>query len=247
VNCSVKLADMHILVVDDDQAVRDSLTRSLQYSGYEVATASDGVEALAQLAALRVDAVIMDVMMPRLDGLETTRVLRSTGNDVPILILTARDAVGDRVDGLDAGADDYMVKPFALDELLARLRALTRRSKPDTPPESDAPGATSAGPQVLSFEGLTLDLQTREVTRNGRRISLTRTEFALLQTFLENPRRVLERSWLLNEVWGFDFPTTANSLEVYIGYLRRKTEAPGEPRLIHTVRGIGYVLRETAP
>lgn len=246
-NCSVKLADMHILVVDDDQAVRDSLTRSLQYSGYEVATASDGVEALAQLAALRVDAVIMDVMMPRLDGLETTRVLRSTGNDVPILILTARDAVGDRVDGLDAGADDYMVKPFALDELLARLRALTRRSKPDTPPESDAPGATSAGPQVLSFEGLTLDLQTREVTRNGRRISLTRTEFALLQTFLENPRRVLERSWLLNEVWGFDFPTTANSLEVYIGYLRRKTEAPGEPRLIHTVRGIGYVLRETAP
>lgn len=246
-NCSVKLADMHILVVDDDQAVRDSLARSLQYSGYEVATASDGVEALAQLAALRVDAVIMDVMMPRLDGLETTRVLRSTGNDVPILILTARDAVGDRVDGLDAGADDYMVKPFALDELLARLRALTRRSKPDTPPESDAPGATSAGPQVLSFEGLTLDLQTREVTRNGRRISLTRTEFALLQTFLENPRRVLERSWLLNEVWGFDFPTTANSLEVYIGYLRRKTEAPGEPRLIHTVRGIGYVLRETAP
>nr|NLI51693.1 response regulator transcription factor [Propionibacterium sp.] len=237
---------MHILVVDDDQAVRDSLARSLQYSGYEVATAADGVEALAQLATLRMDAVIMDVMMPRLDGLETTRMLRSTGNDVPILILTARDAVGDRVDGLDAGADDYMVKPFALDELLARLRALTRRNKPETQPETDTAGA-AAGPQVLSFEGLTLDLQTREVSRNGRRISLTRTEFALLQTFLENPRRVLERSWLLNEVWGFDFPTTANSLEVYIGYLRRKTEAPGEPRLIHTVRGIGYVLRETAP
>ncbi len=237
---------MHILVVDDDQAVRDSLARSLQYSGYEVATAADGVEALAQLAALRVDAVIMDVMMPRLDGLETTRMLRGTGNDVPILILTARDAVGDRVDGLDAGADDYMVKPFALDELLARLRALTRRSKPESHTESDAAGA-AAGPQILTFEGLSLDLQTREVTRNGRRISLTRTEFALLQTFLENPRRVLERSWLLNEVWGFDFPTTANSLEVYIGYLRRKTEAPGEPRLIHTVRGIGYVLRETAP
>jgi two-component system, OmpR family, response regulator MprA len=235
---------MHILVVDDDQAVRDSLARSLQYSGYDVVTACDGVEALAKLSGLKADAVVMDVMMPRLDGLETTRVLRSTGNDVPILILTARDAVGDRVDGLDAGADDYMVKPFALDELLARLRALTRRSKP----EPAADGTTAhQGTQTLSFDGLSLDLQTREVTRHGRRISLTRTEFALLQTFLENPRRVLERGWLLNEVWGFDFPTTANSLEVYIGYLRRKTEGPGESRLIHTVRGIGYVLRETAP
>jgi len=237
---------MHILVVDDDQAVRDSLTRSLQYSGYEVVAASDGVEALAQLSAARPDAVVMDVMMPRLDGLETTRMLRTSGNDVPILILTARDAVGDRVDGLDAGADDYMVKPFALDELLARLRALTRRSKAEAAAEADG-GGVHGGPQTLAFEGLSLDLQTREVTRNGRRISLTRTEFALLQTFLENPRRVLERSWLLNEVWGFDFPTTANSLEVYIGYLRRKTEGPGEVRLIHTVRGIGYVLRETAP
>ena len=234
---------MHILVVDDDQAVRDSLARSLQYSGYDVVTASDGVEALAKLAGEKADAVVMDVMMPRLDGLETTRVLRSTGNDVPILILTARDAVGDRVDGLDAGADDYMVKPFALDELLARLRALTRRNKPE--PTDGTPA--HQGTQVLSFDGLSLDLQTREVTRHGRRISLTRTEFALLQTFLENPRRVLERGWLLNEVWGFDFPTTANSLEVYIGYLRRKTEQEGEPRLIHTVRGIGYVLRETAP
>lgn len=233
---------MHILVVDDDQAVRDSLARSLQYSGYEVSTASDGVEALAHLAGMRPDAVIMDVMMPRLDGLETTRALRANGNDVPILVLTARDAVGDRVDGLDAGADDYMAKPFALDELLARLRALTRRSRPEV-------GETVEGamPQHLTFEGLKLDLQTREVTRNGRRISLTRTEFALLQTFLEHPRKVLERSWLLNEVWGFDFPTTANSLEVYIGYLRRKTEGQGEPRLIHTVRGIGYVLRESAP
>ncbi len=237
---------MHILVVDDDQAVRDSLTRSLQYSGYEVVSAADGVEALAQLSAARPDAVVMDVMMPRLDGLETTRMLRTSGNDVPILILTARDAVNDRVDGLDAGADDYMVKPFALDELLARLRALTRRSKAEAAADADG-GVAHTGPQLLSFEGLTLDLQTREVTRNGRRISLTRTEFALLQTFLENPRRVLERSWLLNEVWGFDFPTTANSLEVYIGYLRRKTEGPGESRLIHTVRGIGYVLRETAP
>jgi two-component system response regulator MprA len=229
---------MHILVVDDDQAVRDSLARSLQYSGYEVTTANDGVDALARLSSLRPDAVIMDVMMPRLDGLETTRSLRASGNDVPILVLTARDAVGDRVDGLDAGADDYMAKPFSLDELMARLRALTRRGRP----VSDEPGA-----EVLSFADLSLDLQTREVTRAGRRISLTRTEFALLQTFLENPRRVLERSWLLNEVWGFDFPTTANSLEVYIGYLRRKTEGEGEARLIHTVRGIGYVLRETPP
>ena len=183
------------------------------------------------------DAIIMDVMMPRLDGLETTRMLRDGGNDTPILILTARDAVGDRVDGLDAGADDYMVKPFALDELLARLRALTRRSKP----------AAEAESKVLTFQDVTLDTQHREVTRGGQHISLTRTEFALLQVFMENPRRVMERNTLLNEVWGFEFPTTANSLEVYIGYLRRKTETGGRPRLIHTVRGIGYVLRETPP
>ena len=228
---------MHILVVDDDQAVRDSRARSLQYSnGYVVTTAEDGLDALAKLSSLRPDAVVMDVMMPRLDGLETTRMLRSSGNDVPILILTARDAVDDRVDGLDAGADDYMVKPFSLEELTARLRALTRRSRP----EQDAT-------EVLVFEDLTMDTSTREVTRRGRRISLTRTEFALLQTFMEHPRRVLERSWLLNEVWGIDFLTTANSLEVYIGYLRRKTEQEGEPRLIHTVRTIGYVLRETPP
>ena len=169
----------------------------------------------------------MDVMMPRLDGLETTRLLRQQGNDVPILVLTARDAVGDRVDGLDAGADDYMAKPFALDELMARLRALTRRSRPEN---EDAAASTEA--QVLTFEDLRLDLNTREVTRGGRRISLTRTEFALLQTFMEHPRKVLERSWLLNEVWGFEFPTTANSLEVYIGYLRRKTEGEGGSRLI---------------
>ncbi|MFV0405630.1 MAG: response regulator transcription factor [Propioniciclava sp.] len=233
---------MHILVVDDDQAVRDSLKRSLHYSGYEVATAVDGVEALAYLSANRIDAVIMDVMMPRLDGLETTRMLRDQGSDVPILVLTARDAVGDRVDGLDAGADDYMAKPFALDELMARLRALTRRSRPETEGD-DADAATP----VLMFADLRLDQGTREVTRGDRRISLTRTEFALLQTFMEHPRRVLERSWLLNEVWGFDFPTTANSLEVYIGYLRRKTEEDGEARVIHTVRGIGYVLRESSP
>lgn len=231
---------MHILVVDDDQGVRDSLARSLQYTGYEVSTAADGVEALAKLAAGRPDAVIMDVMMPRLDGLETTRMLRSNGNDVPILVLTARDSVNDRVDGLDAGGDDYMAKPFALDELMARIRALVRRA--GTSGESDgSPG------ESLAFGDLSLNAQTREVSRGGRHISLTRTEFALLQTFMQNPRRVLERGWLLNEVWGFDFPTTANSLEVYIGYLRRKTEAEGESRLIHTVRGVGYVLRETAP
>ncbi len=228
---------MQILVVDDDQAVRDSLARSLKYSGDDVLTASDGIEALAKLAGHTPDAVIMDVMMPRLDGLETTRMLREGGNDVPILILTARDAVGDRVDGLDAGADDYMVKPFALDELLARLRALTRRSKPA--------GETDA--RFLTFADLTLDPQHREVNRAGVNVSLTRTEFALLQAFMENPRKVLERSTLLNEVWGFEFPATANSLEVYIGYLRRKTEAGGRPRLIHTVRGVGYVLRETPP
>lgn len=228
---------MQFLVVDDDQAVRDSLARSLQYNGYEVSTATDGLDALAKLASENVDAVVMDVMMPRLDGLETTKMLRENGNDVPILILTARDAVGDRVDGLDAGADDYMVKPFSLDELLARIRALTRRTKP----EHEEPS------EILHFGDLELDTATRGVSRGGRRISLTRTEFALLQVFMEHPNHVLERGWLLNEVWGFDFPTTANSLEVYIGYLRRKTEQEGEPRLIHTIRGVGYVLRETAP
>ena len=229
---------MHILVVDDDQAVRDSLARSLQYgSGYEVSTAEDGVMALAKLSSMRPDAVIMDVMMPKLDGLQTTRVLRENGNDVPILILTARDAVDDRVDGLDAGADDYMVKPFSLEELTARIRALTRRSRPEQEELNE----------VLIFEDLRMDTSTREVARGSRRINLTRTEFALLQAFMEHPRRVLERSWLLNEVWGFDFATTQNSLDVYIGYLRRKTENKGEPRLIHTVRNVGYVLRETAP
>lgn len=228
---------MQILVVDDDQAVRDSLARSLSYTGSEVQTACDGIEALAKLASYTPDAIIMDVMMPRLDGLETTRMLRESGNEVPILVLTARDAVDDRVDGLDAGADDYMVKPFALDELLARLRALTRRVKPAH--ETESP--------TLQFQDLVMDTQHREVTRAGQHISLTRTEFALLNVFMENPRKVLERNTLLNEVWGFEFPTTANSLEVYIGYLRRKTEVNGLPRLIHTVRGIGYVLRETAP
>jgi two-component system response regulator MprA len=223
-----------VLVVDDDKAVRESLRRSLEFNGYDVELANDGAEALAGIGATDPDVVIMDVMMPRLDGIEATRALRTAHNDVPILVLTARDAVGDRVDGLDAGADDYLTKPFALQELLARLRALLRRVVPVE--GSDA--------EVLEFADLTMDLGTREVTRAGREIPLTRTEFTLLEMFLRRPRRVLERSFILEEVWGYDFPTTANSLEVYVGYLRRKTENEGETRLIHTVRGIGYVLKE---
>ncbi len=230
---------MRILVVDDDRAVRDSLRRSLEFNGYTVELASDGAEALAVVPRTDPDIIVMDVMMPRLDGLEATRALRSAGNDVPILVLTARDAVSDRVDGLDAGADDYLTKPFALDELLARVRALMRRSARQAELEADE--------QPLEFADLTLDPVTRDVTRGGRAISLTRTEFALLELFMQRPKRVLERSFILEEVWGFDFPTTANSLEVYVGYVRRKLEAENEPRLLHTVRGVGYVLRETPP
>ena len=230
---------MRILVVDDDRAVRDSLRRSLEFNGYNVDVASDGAEALGRVPLIEPDAIIMDVMMPRLDGLATTRALRSAGNDVPILVLTARDAVNDRVDGLDAGADDYLSKPFALEELLARLRALLRRSAPPSGDEPDEP--------PLTFVDVSLDIATREVKRGDRNLSLTRTEFALLELFLRRPKRVLERSFILEDVWGFDFPTTANSLEVYVGYVRRKLEADGEPRLLHTVRGVGYVLRETPP
>jgi two-component system response regulator MprA len=228
---------MRILVVDDDRAVRESLRRSLTFNGYTVDLAVDGVNALEKVAESRPDAVVLDVMMPRLDGLEVCRRLRSAGEDLPILVLTARDSVSERVAGLDAGADDYLPKPFALEELLARLRALLRRAVPD--PDADS--------EVLSFEDLTLDPVTREVTRKGRSISLTRTEFSLLEMLMSNPRRVLSRSRILEEVWGYDFPTSGNALEVYVGYLRRKTEAEGEPRLIHTVRGVGYVLRETPP
>jgi two-component system, OmpR family, response regulator MprA len=229
---------MRILVVDDDRAVRDSLRRSLEFNGYEVDLAGDGLDALDRISARRPDAVVLDVMMPRVGGLEACRRLRADGDDVPILVLTARDSVADRVAGLDAGADDYLVKPFALEELLARLRALLRRST--------AP-ATAGADGLLSFADLTLDPATREVSRGGRGIRLTRTEFTLLELFLRHPRQVLDRARILEEVWGYDFPTTANSLEVYVGYLRRKTEAEGEPRLLHTVRGVGYALRETPP
>ena len=223
-----------VLVVDDDRAVRESLRRSLEFNGYDVVLAADGAEALAGISAAAPDIVVMDVMMPRLDGIETTKALRQAVNDLPILVLTARDAVGDRVEGLDAGADDYLTKPFALQELLARMRALLRRAVP----------AEGGADEVLSFSDLTMNTASREVTRAGRGIELTRTEFALLEMFLRRPKRVLERSFILEEVWGYDFPTTANSLEVYVGYLRRKTEAEGESRLIHTVRGVGYVLKE---
>jgi len=230
---------MRILVVDDDRAVRESLRRSLAFNGYDVDLASDGEAALEAIAGRRPDAMILDLMMPRVDGLEVCRRLRGSGDELPILVLTARDAVSDRVAGLDAGADDYLPKPFALEELLARLRALLRRSGADD---------TTGGPaKPLSFADLSLDPETREVRRGDRAISLTRTEFALLELLLANPRRVLSRAQILEQVWGYDFPTTGNALEVYIGYLRRKTEAGGEPRLIHTVRGVGYVLRESPP
>jgi two-component system response regulator MprA len=226
---------MRVLVVDDDPAVRESLRRSLAFNGYQVELAADGEQALRAVADSRPDAVVLDVMMPRLDGLATCRALRAAGDDVPVLMLTARDEVADRVAGLDAGADDYLPKPFALEELLARLRALLRRI-----------GPAESG-QVMRLSDLTLDPASRDVTRGERPLRLTRTEFALLELLLRNQRRVLSRERILEEVWGYDFPTTANSLEVYVGYLRRKTEAEGEPRLIHTVRGVGYVARETPP
>ncbi|MBV9844338.1 MAG: response regulator transcription factor [Kutzneria sp.] len=230
---------MHILVVDDDRAVRESLRRSLQFNGYQVELATDGQQALQAIADRRPDAMVLDVMMPRLDGLEVCRRLRSVGDDLPVLVLTARDAVSDRVAGLDAGADDYLPKPFALEELLARLRALLRRAvAEDIGPEPEP---------ALSFADLQLDPGTREVRRGERQISLTRTEFSLLELFLAHPKQVLTRGRILEDVWGYDFPTSGNALEVYVGYLRRKTEAAGEPRLLHTVRGVGYVMRQTPP
>jgi two-component system, OmpR family, response regulator MprA len=225
---------MKILVVDDERAVRESLRRALELEGYEIELAADGEEALRRLGLEEpADAAILDVLMPGIDGLEVCRRLRSSGNLVPVLMLTARAEIDSRVEGLDAGADDYLPKPFALAELLARLRALLRRV-----------GNGDASPDTLRFADLELDPGTREVRRAGDVIDLTRTEFSLLELFLRNPRQVLTRSIIFERVWGYDFGPTSNSLDVYIGYLRRKTEAGGKPRVIHTVRGVGYAIRE---
>jgi two-component system, OmpR family, response regulator MprA len=224
-----------ILVVDDERAVRESLRRALELEGYEIELAADGQEALQRLEGngeSQPDAVLLDVLMPNVDGLEVCRRLRKSGNRVPVLMLTARDEVENRVSGLDAGADDYVTKPFALEELVARIRALLRRTSADDD-------------EILRFADLELDPGTREVRRGGEQIDLTRTEFALLELFLTNPRQVLTRSIIFERVWGYDFGFASNSLDVYIGYLRRKTETGGKPRLIQTVRGVGYALRES--
>ncbi len=223
---------MRILVVDDDLAVCRSIDRALRLEGYDVDTVASGGEALQAVASTSPDALVLDLQLPDLDGLAVCRRIREAGDDIPILMLTARHGIDDRVQGLDAGADDYLVKPFALEELLARLRALLRR-------RFESEGG------VLRFGELTLDLASREAHRGARAFTLTRIEFDLLELFLRHPRQVLTREVLLNRVWGFDFDSGTNSLAVYVGYLRRKTEAGGEPRCIHTVRGVGYVLRGT--
>jgi two-component system response regulator MprA len=221
---------VRILVVDDEQAVRSALERALRLEGYEVATAYDGDDALGKIVSNPPDAIVLDVLMPGVDGLEVCRRLRGRGDQTPVLLLTARHGVSDRVAGLDAGADDYLVKPFALDELLARLRALLRRAVGDRE-------------QPVVVTDLSLDPRTRDVRRGDRAIQLTRTEFLLLELLMRNVGVVLTREVIFERVWGYDFGANSNSLEVYIGYLRRKTEADGESRLIHTVRGVGYVLR----
>jgi len=223
---------MQILVVDDDRAVREALERALVLEGYDVELAADGVEALAAVERREPDAVVLDVLMPGVDGLEVCRLLRKAQSRVPILMLTVRDDLGDRIAGLDAGADDYLGKPFELEELLARVRALLRRA---------APGASG---EILRFADLTLDLGLLEAQRGKRRFRLSVTEANVLEFFLRNPRQVLSRALVFERVWGSHLGTESNTLDVYVGYLRRKTEANGEPRLIHTVRGAGYVLRE---
>ena len=225
--------NMRTLIVDDERSVRDALSRALRSEGYRVQVAATGGDALGLLAEQSTDVIVLDVGMAGLDGLETCRLIRAKGDDVPILMLTARSGVADRVAGLDAGADDYLVKPFALEELLARLRALLRRQ---------APSHTTA----LTFADVALDPMSREVTLGGEPITTTRLEFALLELFLRHPRQVLTREVIFDRVWGYDFGANSNSLEVYVGYLRRKTESGDRPRLIHTVRGVGYVLRDTA-
>jgi two-component system, OmpR family, response regulator MprA len=222
-----------ILVVDDEPAVQSALSRALAHEHYAVAHAADGQEALERLGDDAYEAVILDIAMPRLDGLEVCRRMRHGGDRTPVLMLTARGEVDDRVAGLDAGADDYLVKPFALRELLARVRALLRRAEEDE----------SEGEEVLSFEDVRLDLRSHEAWRGDRQLQLTRTEFLLLEMFLRHPRKVLTRSAIFEHVWGYDFGSSSNSLGVYMGYLRRKTEDGEESRLLHTVRGVGYVLR----
>jgi two-component system response regulator MprA len=222
---------MKVLVVDDDPAVSGALNRALRLEGYEVSLAADGPQALEEIAIRPPDAVILDIGLPTIDGLDVCRRLRAAEDDTPVLMLTARDAINDRVQGLDAGADDYLVKPFALAELLARLRALLRRRPED------------AG-EVLRFADLSLDPVTREARRGDRLFTLTRIEFDLLELLLRHPRQVLTRELILDRVWGYTFDSGTNSLAVYVGYLRRKTEEGDEPRLIHTARGVGYVLRE---
>jgi two-component system response regulator MprA len=221
-----------VLVVDDDPQLREALSRALELDDYQVATANNGAQALEAIGQQRPDVVVLDVMMPYVGGLDVCRTLRERKDRLPILVLTARDEVGDRVAGLDAGADDYLTKPFALDELRARLRALLRR----TAPEDDAAS-------VLRYDDLELDPAARTVHRGARPIDLTRTEYALLELLMRNAGRPLTRDVIMERVWGWESEPTSNSLEVFIGYLRRKTESDGEPRLIHTVRGVGYVLR----
>jgi two-component system, OmpR family, response regulator MprA len=228
-----------ILIVDDEPAVREALQRSLAFEGYGTEVAVDGLDALTKAESYDPDLIVLDIQMPRMDGLTAARRLRSAGTTTPILMLTARDTVGDRVTGLDAGADDYLVKPFELDELFARIRALLRRSSYAAP----AAGGAVHDENVLTFADLRMDLATREVCRGSRRVELTRTEFTLLEMFLAHPRQVLTREQILKAVWGFDFEPSSNSLDVYVMYLRRKTEAGGEPRLVRTVRGVGYALR----
>jgi len=220
-------------VVDDDPQLREALSRALELDGYDVSTASNGVKALDAISAERPDVMVLDVMMPYVGGLDVCRTLRDRKDRLPILVLTARDEVGDRVAGLDAGADDYLTKPFALEELRARLRALLRRSAAEETDETDK----------LSYDDLVLDPLARTVHRGARPIDLTRTEFALLELLMRNAGRPLQRDVIMDRVWGWESEPTSNSLEVFVGYLRRKTEAGGEPRLIHTVRGVGYVLR----
>ncbi|MDI3389589.1 response regulator transcription factor [Streptomyces sp. B-S-A8] len=237
---SPEAAQQRILIVDDEPAVREALQRSLAFEGYATDVAADGLEAVEKATATQPDLIVLDIQMPRMDGLTAARRLRATGSTTPILMLTARDTVGDRVTGLDAGADDYLVKPFELDELFARIRALLRRSSYAAALLGAQGGAE---PDVLDFADLRMNLATREVVRGERPVELTRTEFTLLEMFLAHPRQVLTREQILKAVWGFDFEPSSNSLDVYVMYLRRKTEAGGEPRLVHTVRGVGYVLR----